>query len=171
MKALNLSLSLLLIGACGIHAEEKTKLYEAYAPKPSGPSPAGWTIQILQGSSVDSATKLKNGREIKVTAPVFELVASNSVCVITDPGFDPKLGNNQTATIGATITQYSETTKELQDQLDKTIGILEKSLTPVTTNTGKGDGTTNTTASPTASPTTSPKVKHSKPSPVTHNAS
>lgn len=108
--------------------DDKTKLFEPYAPKPSGQSPVGWEIQMLKGSSIESKTTLKNGREIKVNAPAYEMVPSAGAVVLLEPGFNPALGNAQKLTIGALITQYSETAAEMQKSLDKTLAEMEKGL-------------------------------------------
>lgn len=105
-----------------------TRLIEPYAPKPSGPTPEGWEIKILEGSVVESVTRLKSGREIKVSTPAYELVPIGDVLVISDPGFNPTLANSQTDTIGAVLTKYSEEAHILQERLKKIIEELEKNL-------------------------------------------
>lgn len=107
---------------------EKTKLLEPYAPKPSGPTPEGWEIQPLKGSSIESVTKLQSGKEIKVNAVAYQLVPKAGGVVLTDPGFDPKLANAQKTTIGALLTEYSEVADELQKTLEKTLAELDTAL-------------------------------------------
>lgn len=123
-----LSACLCFLCLSGALAEDKTKLFEPYAPKPSGPSPAGWEIQMLKGSSIESKTTLRNGREIKVNAPAYELVPSAGAVVMVEPGFDPSLGNAQKLTVGALITQYSEAAADMQKNLEKTLGDMARGL-------------------------------------------
>jgi hypothetical protein len=135
----------LAISMAGTQAEEKTKLFEPYAPKPSGPSPSGWEVQMLKGSSIESKTTLRNGREIKVNAPAYEMVPAAGGIVMKEPGFDPALGNSQRLTIGALITEYSETADRLQKELEKTISEMDKALgapkTSQASTNGSGAGT------------------------------
>jgi len=111
-------------------SEGQPKLYEPYAPKPSGKPPEGWEIKILEGSQVENSTNLNGKKEIKVTVPAYEIVpkTSEETKVIRDPGFDPKLATAQKATIGAVLTEYSEEAQELQIKLDKVIIELEEGL-------------------------------------------
>jgi hypothetical protein len=113
-------------------SEGQPKLYEPYAPKPSGKAPEGWEIKILEGSQVENSTNLNGKKEIKVTVPAYELVPilSEETRVITDPGFDPKLATAQKNTIGAVLTAYSEEAYSLQEQLNKVISELEEGLSP-----------------------------------------
>jgi hypothetical protein len=114
--------------------EKNTKLFEPFAPKPSHPIPSGWELQILKGSRVENKTVLKNNKEIKVTVPAYELVpiAANArdskANIIKDPGFKPNLANNQTDTIGAVLTEYSESTTILEEKLQNIIDTLEKEI-------------------------------------------
>lgn len=110
--------------------EGQPKLFEPYAPKPSGKAPEGWEIKILEGSQVENSTSLNGKKEIKVTVPAYELVpkSTEATTVIQDPGFDPKLATAQRETIGAVLTQYGEQSQELQIRLDKVIIELESSL-------------------------------------------
>jgi hypothetical protein len=119
-----------------IQADQKTRLVEPYAPKPSGPAPTGWEIKLLEGSSVESKTKLKNGRQIKVNAPAYELVPVDGV-VMREPGYQPKLTNAQKETIGAALTEYSELAEGLQKTLEKTLKEMGDAL-------GKQKGTPKT---------------------------
>jgi hypothetical protein len=111
-------------------SESQPKLYEPYAPKPSGKAPDGWEIRILEGSQVENSTNLNGKKEIKVTVPAYELVpkTSDETKVMLDPGFDPKLATAQRATIGAVLTEYSEQTQELHTKLEKVIIELETGL-------------------------------------------
>jgi hypothetical protein len=111
-------------------SDSQPKLYEPYAPKPSGKPPEGWEIKILEGSQVENSTNLNGKKEIKVTVPAYEIVpkTTESTKVIKDPGFDPKLATSQKSTIGAVLTEYSEQAQELQVKLDKVIIELEEGL-------------------------------------------
>lgn len=111
-------------------SEGQPKLFEPYAPKPSGKSPDGWEIKILEGSQVENSSTLSSGKDIKVTVPAYEIVPKTNpeTVVLKDPGFDPSLGTTQTATIGAILTDYSEATVELQAKLEKVTQELEKGL-------------------------------------------
>lgn len=108
--------------------ESGPKLFEPYKPKPSGSAPDGWEIKILEGSSVDSTTVLKNGKEVKVSAPAYELVPKEGALTFRDPGFQPELANAQKYTIGALLTQYSEKASDLQESLDRVVSELEANL-------------------------------------------
>lgn len=110
--------------------EGQPKLFEPYAPKPSGKCPEGWEIKILDGSQVENSTTLSSGKDIKVTVPAYEIVAkTNPETIVTkDPGFDPVLGTTQRATIGAILTDYSEATIDLQAKLEKVTMELEAGL-------------------------------------------
>jgi hypothetical protein len=110
--------------------EAQPKLYEPYAPKPSGKAPEGWEIKILEGSQVENSTLLNGKKEIKVTVPAYELVpkTNEGTLIIKDPGFDPKLATAQRDTIGAVLTEYSEKTIDLQLKLEKVIEELEVGL-------------------------------------------
>jgi hypothetical protein len=114
-----------------VHANEgQPKLFEPYAPKPSGKSPESWEIKILEGSQVENSTTLTSGKDIKVTVPAYEMVpkVSPDSVVLKDPGFDPALGTTQKATIGAILTEYSEVTVDLHGRLEKVTKELEKAL-------------------------------------------
>lgn len=132
--------SVLLLAPAGATEQEKTtKLFEPFAPKPSHTLPTGWELQILKGSKVENKTTLKNNKEIKVTVPAYELVpvpvANNSsvkATILQDPGFKPDLANNQSDTIGAVLTEYSESTTFLEGKLQSIIDSLEKELGPST---------------------------------------
>jgi len=117
-----------------LHAQDgQPKLFEPYAPKPSGTTPDGWEIRILEGSQVENSTVLKNKREIKVTVPAYELVPATKdgkITIIKDPGFESKLANAQKNTVGAVLTQFSETAGGLQEKLDKIIQEMEKGIGP-----------------------------------------
>jgi len=142
MKILRPSLPALLTLAFCLHnaqAEDKnTKLFEPFAPKPSHTLPPGWELQILKGSKVENKTTLKNNKEVKVTVPAYEIVpittASNPTgrrpAILSDPGFKPELANNQTDTIGAVLTEYSEATTILEEKLETIIKTLEKEIGP-----------------------------------------
>jgi len=124
------------IGLAQKAGTEQPKLYEPYAPKPSHAIPAGWELKILQGSKVENKTTLKNQKEIKITVPAYELVPITSgkqemnpeTTLLKDPGFKPNLANNQTDTLGAVLTQYSEITESLQTKLQNIIGELETNI-------------------------------------------
>ena len=143
--------------------DEQTKLFEPYAPKPSGATPDGWEIQILEGSQIENKTTLVNKREIKVTVPAYELIPSvgkEKITVLKDPGFEPSLATAQKNTIGAVLTQYSEKVNDLQEKLEKILGELEKGLgpdVPITTGSATAATLTGTNnAAPSASPSPSP---------------
>lgn len=131
-----LCFSILIILSIGIIPLEATasegqpKLFEPYAPKPSGKCPEGWEIKILDGSQVENSTTLESGKDIKVTVPAYEIVPKTTAetIIIKDPGFDPVLGTTQKATIGAILTDYSEATIDLQNRLEKVTKELEKGL-------------------------------------------
>ncbi len=110
--------------------EGQPKLFEPYAPKPSGKCPDGWEIKILDGSQVENSTTLTSGKDIKVTVPAYEIVPkiTPETTVLKDPGFDPVLGTTQKATIGAILTDYSEATIDLQSRLEKVTKELEAGL-------------------------------------------
>jgi hypothetical protein len=136
-----LSASLLLSHTSVAEPDKTTKLFEPFAPKPSHPLPPGWELQILKGSKVENKTTLKNNKEIKVTVPAYELVpvptSTNSslrATILQDPGFKPDLANNQTDTIGAVLTEYSESTTFLEEKLQGIIDTLEKELGTPTAN-------------------------------------
>lgn len=115
--------------------EGQPKLFEPYAPKPSGKCPEGWEIKILDGSQVENSTTLSSGKDIKVTVPAYEIVAKTGpdTIITKDPGFDPVLGTTQRATIGAILTDYSEATIDLQARLEKVTKELEAGLGAATT--------------------------------------
>lgn len=129
--------------------EGQPKLFEPYAPKPSGKSPDGWEIKILEGSQVENSSTLSSGKDIKVTVPAYEVVpkTNQQTVVLKDPGFDPLLGTTQNATIGAILTDYSEATVELQAKLEKVTQELEKSL-------GSPTETTTSASTSASAPTT-----------------
>jgi len=112
---------------------QRTQLLEPYAPKPSGNAPEGWEIKPLKGSSIETVTRLQNGKEIKVNAIAYQLVPKDGGVVLKDPRFDPRLANSQTATIGAVITNYSEKVTSLQKELDETIAALDEALSKTPT--------------------------------------
>ena len=160
---LTIALTILIAAQLSVaSAEDKTKLFEPYAPKPSGPTPEGWSIQILKGSSVESKSNLKNGREIKVNAPAYELVPQKGGKVLREPGFEAALANSQKMTIGALLTKYSETAGTLQSELEKTLGELEKGLQGAAEATPKDAATKeaqDNKATPKPSPTTKPEAE------------
>jgi hypothetical protein len=121
--------------------ESQPKLFEPYAPKPSGKCPDGWEIKILEGSQVENSTTLASGKDIKVTVPAYEIVPKSTpeTVVLKDPGFDPVLGTTQKATIGAILTDYSETTIDLQNRLEKVTKELESGLVTGTQEAKEGD--------------------------------
>lgn len=121
---------LLVQATTALSSEGQPKLFEPYAPKPSGKSPEGWEIKILEGSQVENSTTLSSGKDIKVTVPAYEMVAKSTeeTIIIKDPGFDPLLGTTQKTTIGAILTDYSEAAIELQNRLEKVTKELEAGL-------------------------------------------
>jgi hypothetical protein len=137
-KYLSVSLSLstvaltatMLMGNVIAQEQYQPKLYEPYAPKPSGVIPAGWEIKILEGSQVENSTILPPKREVKITVPAYELVPKQEggSVVLMDPGFAPKLSTAQKETIGAILTDYSEKVIDVQAKLEKLTAELEKKL-------------------------------------------
>jgi hypothetical protein len=128
--------ALVISSQLGISEDSQPKLFEPYAPKPSGKAPDGWEIKILEGSQVENSTTLDNKKEIKVTVPAYELVPkqSSTSIVFKDPGFEPELSTSQKSTIGAVLTDYSEQAGELQSRLEKVIQELEKGLGEIAKN-------------------------------------
>jgi len=127
--------ALLVLTLPTVLAEEKNaKLFEPFSPKPSHQIPAGWELKILKGSKVENVTTLKNNKEVKVTVPAYELVpvqtnpTTEETKILVDPGFQPDLANNQTNTIGAILTDYSESALTLETKLQTIIDTLESKL-------------------------------------------
>lgn len=161
-KALHVLLCVFILSQVSnaISSEGQPKLFEPYAPKPSGKSPEGWEIKILEGSQVENSTTLGSGKDIKVTVPAYEIVAkaSTETIIIKDPGFDPALGTTQKATIGAILTDYSEAAIELQNRLEKVSKELEVGL-----GTDTNNNTTDGEAEAEATPSETPKQDKKKP--------
>lgn len=54
------------------------QIAEPYPPKPNGQPPQGWTIKILEKSSIETPVQLSSGKIIKLKLPAYEIAPSSS---------------------------------------------------------------------------------------------
>lgn len=104
----------------------KVKLLAPYPAKPLGQAPAGWHLDTSDSAPpFTREVELAPGSKITLTIRPHLLIPDADgadVFTISEPGFDPSLGYQQTATVGSilanSIRQLDEDSKQLSNAID-----------------------------------------------------
>lgn len=105
---------------------EKVKLLAPYPAKPLGQTPAGWHLDTSDSAPpFTREVELSPGSKITLTIRPHLLIPDAdgaNVFTVSEPGFDPSLGYQQTATVGSilanSIRQLDEDSKQLGNAID-----------------------------------------------------
>jgi len=105
------------------------EVIERSNPKVIGVVPAGWKIVPLEGAKMESdPIEVRPGITQVIQVSPYKLVPEEPRIGVKEPGFNPKLGNAQTGTIGAALTRYNEEAAQLATELEAAIKTLSAIL-------------------------------------------
>ena len=94
------------------------RIFESGKPKPVGVVPTGWSLAVVSDRKIEHPpVKLPTGKVSKLSSQVYILVPDKGRTLFVDPLFDPAKGNQQTRTIGASLTAFIESQAALQRSL------------------------------------------------------
>jgi hypothetical protein len=110
----------------GIVDPSKVKLLAPYPAKPLAQAPAGWKLDTSDSAPpFTREVELSPGSKITLTIRPHVLIPDADgagVFTISEPGFDPSLGYQQTSTVGSilatSIRQLDEDSKQLSNAID-----------------------------------------------------
>lgn len=113
--------------------DAKQQFLDPFPAKPTGDTPKGWEIILLENSKAESKTQIEPGKDIDISVQAYQLVPASKgqegqIWNIQDPQYNPLLKNAQERTLGATITKFSEECEVLRKALQDVTSSLEKSL-------------------------------------------
>jgi len=116
---------------------ESVLVLERSSPKIVGIVPPGWKVVPLEGAKIESdPIEIRPGLSSVITLSPYKLVPDpkQTPYAFKEPGFDPSLGNRQTDTVGAVLSNYSREEQKLDDKLSSVIDQLRTALNqPATT--------------------------------------
>ncbi len=104
----------------------KVQLLAPYPAKPLGQTPAGWHLDTSDSAPpFTREVEISPGSKITLTIRPHLLIPDAdgaNVFTISEPGFDPSLGYQQTATVGSilanSVRQLDEDSKQLGNAID-----------------------------------------------------
>lgn len=120
----------------------KVKLLAPYPAKPLGQAPVGWHLATSDSAPpFTREVELSPGSKITLTIRPHLLIPDANganVFTISEPGFDPSLGYQQTSTVGSilanSIRQLDEDSKQLGNAIDNLqqllVSLPKPELTP-----------------------------------------
>jgi len=116
---------------------ESVLVVERSTPKIVGIVPPGWKIVPLEGARIESdPIEIRPGLSSVITLSPYKLVPDpkQASYSIKEPGFDPSLGNRQSNTVGAILSNYTREEQKLDEKLGSVIDQLRTALNqPATT--------------------------------------
>jgi hypothetical protein len=116
---------------------ESVLVVERSTPKVVGIVPPGWKIVPLEGARIESdPIEIRPGLSSVITLSPYKLVPDpkQASYSIKEPGFDPSLGNRQSNTVGAILSNYTREEQKLDEKLGSVIDQLRTALNqPATT--------------------------------------
>jgi hypothetical protein len=116
---------------------ESVMVLERSTPKIVGIVPPGWKVVPLEGAKIESdPIEIRPGLTSVITLSPYKLVPDpkQTPYAFKEPGFDPSLGNRQTNTVGAVLSNYTHEEQKLDDKLSSVIDQLRTALNqPATT--------------------------------------
>jgi hypothetical protein len=116
---------------------ESVLVVERSTPKVVGIVPPGWKIVPLEGAKIESdPIEIRPGLSSVITLSPYKLVPDpkQAPYSIKEPGFDPSLGNRQSNTVGAILSNYTREEQKFDEKLGSIIDQLRTALNqPATT--------------------------------------
>ena len=116
---------------------ETVLVVERSTPKVVGIVPPGWKIVPLEGAKIESdPIEIRPGLSSVITLSPYKLVPDpkQAPYSIKEPGFDPSLGNRQSNTVGAILSNYTREEQKFDEKLGSIIDQLRTALNqPATT--------------------------------------
>jgi hypothetical protein len=116
---------------------ESVLVVERSTPKVVGIVPPGWKIVPLEGAKIESdPIEIRPGLSSVITLSPYKLVPDpkQAPYAIKEPGFDPSLGNRQSNTVGAILSNYTREEQKFDEKLGSIIDQLRTALNqPATT--------------------------------------
>ena len=116
---------------------ESVLVAERSTPKVVGIVPPGWKIVPLEGAKIESdPIEIRPGLSSVITLSPYKLVPDpkQAPYSIKEPGFDPSLGNRQSNTVGAILSNYTREEQKFDEKLGSVIDQLRTALNqPATT--------------------------------------
>jgi hypothetical protein len=103
---------------------ESVLVIERTTPKVVGIIPPGWKVVPLEGTKIDSdPIEIRAGLSAVISLSPYKLVPDSRLApfAFKEPGFDPILGNHQTNTVGAILTNYIREEQKLDEKLGSVI--------------------------------------------------
>jgi len=116
---------------------ESVVVLERSTPKIVGIVPPGWKVVPLEGAKIESdPIEIRPGLSSVITLSPYKLVPDpkQAPYSIKEPGFDPSLGNRQSNTVGAILSNYTREEQKFDEKLGSIIDQLRTALNqPATT--------------------------------------
>jgi hypothetical protein len=116
---------------------ESVLVLERSTPKIVGIVPPGWKVVPLESAKIESdPIEIRPGLSSVIMLSPYKLVPDpkQTPYAFKEPGFDPSLGNRQTNTVGAVLSDYAHEEQKLDDKLGSVIDQLRTALNqPATT--------------------------------------
>lgn len=110
----------------------KVKLLAPFPAKPLGPAPAGWRLEVNENAPpITREVELSPGKKItlKIKPQLLVPAADGAeVFSVSEPGFDPALGYQQNATVGAIVSNSIRQLDDDAKKLGATIDSLQQLL-------------------------------------------
>jgi len=110
----------------------KVKLLAPFPAKPLGPAPAGWKLEANESAPpITREVELSPGKKItlKIRPQLLVPAADGAeVFSVAEPGYDPSLGYQQNATVGAIVSDSIRQLDEDSKKLGATIDSLQQLL-------------------------------------------
>lgn len=110
----------------------KVKLLAPFPAKPLGPAPAGWRLEVNESAPpITREVELSPGKKItlKIKPQILVPAADGAeVFSVSEPGFDPSLGYQQNATVGAIVSNSIRQLDDDAKKLGATIDSLQQLL-------------------------------------------
>jgi hypothetical protein len=110
---------------------ESVLVVERSTPKIVGIVPPGWKIVPMEGAKIESdPIEIHPGLSSVITLSPYKLVpdAKQAPYSLKEPGFDPSLGNRQSNTVGAILSNYARDEQKLDEKLGLVIDQLRTAL-------------------------------------------
>src|SRR5258708_20639240 len=104
---------------------------ERSTPKIVGIVPPGWKVVPLESAKIESdPIEIRPGLSSVIMLSPYKLVPDpkQTPYAFKEPGFDPSLGNRQTNTVGAVLSDYAHEEQKLNDKLGSVIGPIRTAL-------------------------------------------
>jgi len=116
---------------------ESVLVLERSTPKIVGIVPPGWKVVPLESAKIESdPIEIRPGLSSVILLSPYKLVPDpkHTPYAFKEPGFDPSLGNRQTNTVGAVLSDYAHEEQKLDDKLGSVIDQIRTALNqPATT--------------------------------------